>query len=177
VIVQWDDWVPQDRVRKFTEENKELAAQLHNQMKALQQKPTKAVAGKKGGRTNGSDFSSARGSEERTASVAAQSGRGRGRRDYEIENVSLSVNFLLSCTVQFTKLGPFWFVLPDILSGGILRWFQLHLQKSSPSRPVGPSRPFDKVSSPNANISQFANTNDHTLQCLQSLEDDRLGGS
>ena len=91
VIEQWDDWVPQDRVRKFTEENKELAAQLHNQMKALQKAP-KGAGGKKGagGRTNGSDFSSARGSEERTASVAAQSGRGgqRRTRDYEIENVS-----------------------------------------------------------------------------------------
>ena len=90
VLAQWDDWVPQDRVRKFTDENKELAAQLHNQMKALQSKPR--VGGKKaqGGRANGSGFSSARASEERTASIAAQ-GRGGGRRnirDYDIENVS-----------------------------------------------------------------------------------------
>jgi hypothetical protein len=87
VTQQWDDWVPQDRVRKFTEENKELAAQLHNQMKVLQQKAPKS--GKKKGGTNGSDFSSARGSEERTTS-GAQSGRGgqRRARDYEIENVS-----------------------------------------------------------------------------------------
>ena len=85
----WDDWVPQDRVRKFTDENKELAAQLHTQMKILQQKAPKSVT-KKGGRTNGgSDFSSARGSEERTASVAAQSGRGpRRNRDYDLEHVS-----------------------------------------------------------------------------------------
>jgi hypothetical protein len=89
VIDQWDDWVPQDRVRKFTDENKELAAQLHNQMKALQKKPAGGKKGQ-GGRANGSDFSSARGSEERTASVAAQGGRGgqRRTRDYEIENVS-----------------------------------------------------------------------------------------
>ena len=90
VTEQWDDWVPQDRVRKFTDENKELAAQLHNQMKALQKQPK--AGGKKGAgaRANGSDFSSARGSEERTASVAAQSGRGgqRRTRDYELENVS-----------------------------------------------------------------------------------------
>lgn len=89
VIEQWDDWVPQDRVRKFTDENKELAAQLHNQMKALQKQPKSGKKGQ-GGRANGSDFSSARGSEERTASVAAQSGRGgqRRNRDYDVENVS-----------------------------------------------------------------------------------------
>jgi mortality factor 4-like protein 1 len=84
----WDDWVPQDRIRKFTDENKELAAQLHAQMKLLQQKSTPAAAKttKKGGRANGSDFSSARGSEERHVSTAAQSGKGsRRNRDYELE--------------------------------------------------------------------------------------------
>ncbi|RDL39255.1 uncharacterized protein BP5553_03595 [Venustampulla echinocandica] len=82
---QWDDWVPGDRVRKFTDENKELAAQLHNQMKALQRAP-KSVSKK---RANGSDFSSARGSEERHTSVAAQGGRGGARRnrDYDLEHV------------------------------------------------------------------------------------------
>ena len=87
----WDDWVPQDRVRKYSEENKELAAQLHVQMKTLQQKQTSsAKAAKKGGRANGSDFSSARGSEERNLSTAAQGGRGgqRKNRDYELETVS-----------------------------------------------------------------------------------------
>ncbi len=34
----WDDWVPQYRGRKFNDENKELAAQLRDQIKALQQK-------------------------------------------------------------------------------------------------------------------------------------------
>jgi hypothetical protein len=92
VTYSWDDWVPQDRVRKFTEENKELAAQLHAQMKALQQKSAPSAAKsatKKGTRANGSDFSSARGSEERHVSTAAQSGRGpRRNRDYDLENVS-----------------------------------------------------------------------------------------
>ena len=93
----WDDWVPQDRVRKLTDENKELAAQLRNQMKQLQQKGPKSVT-KKGGRTNGSDFSSARGSEERHASAAAQSGRGpRRNRDYDLETVStLYISFCCS---------------------------------------------------------------------------------
>ena len=98
----WDDWVPQDRVRKFTDENKELAAQLHNQMKALQNPgrggPKSTTKGR-GGRTNGSDFSSARGSEERYASVAAQSGRGgpRRHRDYDLEPVSPSLSFGVFC--------------------------------------------------------------------------------
>lgn len=90
MLNRWDDWVPQDRVRKFTDENKELAAQLHNQMKMLQNKAPKSVTKGKAGRANGSDFSSARGSEERHASAAAQSSRGpRRHRDYDLENVSL----------------------------------------------------------------------------------------
>ncbi len=85
----WDDWVPQDRVRKFNDENKELAFQLREQAKTLQQKNSKVL--KKTGRANGSDFSSARGSEERTAvGLATSSGRGgpRRTRDFELEHVS-----------------------------------------------------------------------------------------
>jgi hypothetical protein len=98
----WDDWVPQDRVRKFTDENKELAAQLHNQMKMLQSKAPKSVGkgqGKRG--ANGSDFSSARGSEER-GSVAAAPGRGgpRRNRDYDLEHVS-SFTFFMFCLMHF----------------------------------------------------------------------------
>jgi hypothetical protein len=100
----WDDWVPQDRVRKFTDENKELAAQLHNQMKMLQQKTPKSVGrgqGKKG--TNGSDFASSRGSEERTGSVAAQTGRGGARRnrDYDLEHVSTARFSFVFCLMLF----------------------------------------------------------------------------
>lgn len=99
MIYSWDDWVPQDRVRKFTDENKELAAQLHAQMKALQQKSAPSAAKsatKKGTRANGSDFSSARGSEERHVSTAAQSGRGpRRNRDYDLENVSNWLIFIM----------------------------------------------------------------------------------
>ncbi|KFY23484.1 hypothetical protein V493_05837 [Pseudogymnoascus sp. VKM F-4281 (FW-2241)] len=84
----WDDWVPQDRVRKFTEENKQLAAQLHEQMKALQGKPAPSAskAAKSKGRANGSDFSSARGSEERGSMAAQGGGRAPRRlRDYDLE--------------------------------------------------------------------------------------------
>lgn len=94
----WDDWVPQDRIKKFTEENKELAAQLAAQQRAAQ-RASKAGAGSKkgagaagggaGGRQNGgSDFGSARGSEERTSTAVAHSGKSRRARDFELEQVS-----------------------------------------------------------------------------------------
>ncbi|KAK4098246.1 MRG-domain-containing protein [Parathielavia hyrcaniae] len=86
----WDDWVPQDRIRKFDDENKALANQLLAQFKALQSGKAAKQSAKKGGAAravaNGSDMSSARGSEERTAGSAAATGRGpRRARDYELE--------------------------------------------------------------------------------------------
>ena len=63
-------------------------------MKALQMRAPPKMT-KKGGRANGSDFSSARGSEERNTSVAAQGARGgaRNRRDYDLEHVSPALCF------------------------------------------------------------------------------------
>lgn len=85
----WDDWVPQDRVRKFTDENRDLAAQLLAQYKSLQAGKSSKQP-KKGARAAGSDMSSARGSEERTAGATTSSGRGpRRARDYDLEQVSL----------------------------------------------------------------------------------------
>ncbi|KXX79985.1 Chromatin modification-related protein eaf3 [Madurella mycetomatis] len=82
----WDDWVPQDRVRKFTDENKDLASQLLAQFKMLQSGKT-AKQPKKGARATGSDMSSARGSEERTAGTTTASGRGpRRARDFDLEH-------------------------------------------------------------------------------------------
>src|SRR4051794_12968809 len=87
----WDDWVPQDRVRKFTDENKELAAQLRaqsNALKAAKAAPAKKATGRGAG---GSDMSSARGSEERTAAGGAVTHSGRGprrARDFDLEHVS-----------------------------------------------------------------------------------------
>ncbi|KAL3479863.1 chromatin modification-related protein eaf3 [Aspergillus californicus] len=77
----WDDWVPQDRLRKFTEENRELATTLRREAEAaLRQKTSKPTAVKK---RAGSDRSSARGSEERQTSVPA---RGTKRaRDNDVE--------------------------------------------------------------------------------------------
>ncbi|KAI9839560.1 MAG: Esa1p-associated factor [Sarea resinae] len=85
----WDDWVPQDRLKKLTEENKELANIMKKDMDALRNRsaPKSVVAGSKK-KAAGSDFSSARGSEERHSSVQAPSGGPRGQkrgRDYEIE--------------------------------------------------------------------------------------------
>ncbi|OAQ80247.1 histone acetylase complex subunit [Purpureocillium lilacinum] len=76
----WDDWVLADRIRPFDDEHKELAAQLHAQLKHSLQKNAKQP---KKNLRNGGD--SARGSEER-GSAAAQGGRG-GRRgkDWELE--------------------------------------------------------------------------------------------
>lgn len=77
-------------MRKFTEENKQLAAQLHEQMKALQGKPAPSASktAKTKGRANGSDFSSARGSEERGSMAAQGGGRAPRRlRDYDLEQV------------------------------------------------------------------------------------------
>ena len=88
---RWDDWVPQDRLRKFSEENKELAYSLKQDLKREMDKtravPKSAVRKK----TAGSDFSSIRGSEERHSSVPV-TGRGTKRgRDMDLEKVGFQV--------------------------------------------------------------------------------------
>jgi hypothetical protein len=107
---------------KFTQENRDLADQLHREMKN-NQKPKSATTGAAGGkrlaannRANGSDFSSARGSEERHASVAAQSGSGRGprrNRDYDLEQVS-RILFPLSYAIRFISLHR-----PVVMTAGV----------------------------------------------------------
>ncbi|KAF2199603.1 NuA4 histone acetyltransferase complex, Eaf3/MRG15 subunit [Delitschia confertaspora ATCC 74209] len=77
----WDDWVPEDRLRKLTQENKELANNLRNEM-LQQQRNAKAQAAASKTKSKGS----ARGSEERQTSVTANAPRGQKRgRDYDIE--------------------------------------------------------------------------------------------
>lgn len=79
----WDDWVPEDRLRKLTPENKELANNLRHEVLQSQrsQRALAATSSKK------KTQSSTRGSEERQTSVATGAGpRGQKRgRDYEIE--------------------------------------------------------------------------------------------
>lgn len=77
----WDDWVPQDRLRKLSPENRELANNLRHEMLAAQraaraqpQPAKKKVQG------------STRGSEERQTSASAPLPRGQKRlRDNDLE--------------------------------------------------------------------------------------------
>ncbi|KAI0484398.1 MRG-domain-containing protein [Xylariaceae sp. FL0804] len=80
----WDEWVSHDRIRKLTDDNKQLASQLmaNSRMRAPGSK-----GGKKGVKANGSEMSSARGSEERAAASSSFAGRGPRRgRDQELES-------------------------------------------------------------------------------------------
>ena len=90
----------QDRLRKATDDNRELAANLRREAEVAQralQKPSKRRT------TGGSDFNSLRDSEERQSSVP---GRGTKRaRDAEIEKVGLHVFFLLSA-YQWSEIVP-----------------------------------------------------------------------
>lgn len=77
----WDDWVLVDRIRPFDDEHKELAAQLHAQLKHNMARSAKQP--KKGLR---SGPESARVSEERSGSATVQGGRGgRRTKDWELE--------------------------------------------------------------------------------------------
>lgn len=81
----WDDWVSQDRLRKLSDENKQLAASLRGELDALRFRLQPRHLPKK--KAVDSDLSSTRGSEDRQLSVAA-TGRGQKRgRDFEIEKV------------------------------------------------------------------------------------------
>lgn len=89
---RWDDWVPQDRLRKLTDENRELASDLRREAQSSQAidkgKPVKTTASKK--RAHDSEFGSGRGSEDPHG--AGPSGRGgkRARGDNDIEKVGSS---------------------------------------------------------------------------------------
>ncbi|OAA71059.1 histone acetylase complex subunit [Akanthomyces lecanii RCEF 1005] len=86
----WDDWVVADRIRPFDDEHKELAAQLHAQLRQSMKNAKQPAGAKKMMRGGGGPESSGRGSEERGSSAAAMGGGGRaggGRRgkDWELE--------------------------------------------------------------------------------------------
>lgn len=104
----WDDWVSQDRIRKFTDDNKQLAAQLQQAARlrtAGGSKSAKKAIGKAAG-PGDSEMSSARGSEERAA-INSFAGRGkRGGRDYELESVSGMFPFILSRASPFALPFP-----------------------------------------------------------------------
>ena len=87
VCSSWDDWVPQDRLRKYTEENLELSQNLKKELTQSQQPPKSTSKSNKHRRGPGSDG----GSEDRHSSVPA-GGRGTKRgRDNDIEKVGTTL--------------------------------------------------------------------------------------
>lgn len=84
----WDDWVLVDRIRPFDDEHKELAAQLHAQLKTSMQKTTKVP--KKIVKSGGE---SARGSEERSSAVTQGGRGGRRGKDWDLEQVRIGLPF------------------------------------------------------------------------------------
>jgi hypothetical protein len=86
----WDDWVTEDRLRKLTQENRDLANSLRHEVLA-QQRAARAqpVVSKK--KAQGS----ARGSEERQMSVQATGPRGQKRmRDHDLEKACIGLRFV-----------------------------------------------------------------------------------
>ncbi|KAM0451296.1 hypothetical protein ACHAO4_005966 [Trichoderma viride] len=81
----WDDWVLVDRIRPFDDEHKELAAQLHAQLKTSMQKTAKVP--KKVVKSGGE---SARGSEERSSAVTQGGRGGRRGKDWDLEQAPAS---------------------------------------------------------------------------------------
>lgn len=84
----WDDWVLVDRIRPFDDEHKELAAQLHAQLKTSMQKTAKVP--KKVVKSGGE---SARGSEERSSAVTQGGRGGRRGKDWDLEQVRTGFAF------------------------------------------------------------------------------------
>jgi mortality factor 4-like protein 1 len=102
--------VPQDRLRKLTDDNRELANNLKRDL--VQPQPTRTSAKPAGssrkGKGQGSDLGSGRGSEERHSSVPA-GGRGTKRgKDNDVEKVG-SFNFLVFYLTIFLGLSK-WFI-------------------------------------------------------------------
>lgn len=81
----WDDWVPGDRLRKFNDENLELAASLKGQADELRRQSAPTIpTGKPRKRPLESDLSSARASEDGQTNAR---GHKRGREHNDIEKV------------------------------------------------------------------------------------------
>lgn len=98
ILYRWDDWVPQDRLRKYNDENLELSKNLRQEMNAQRRaaaKPMTATVTRKRDLNTGS----ARGSEERTAPAAAPTrGTKRGREYEGIDKVSACFLHVFACS-------------------------------------------------------------------------------
>jgi len=96
-LSRWDDWVPQDRLRKFTEENHELARNLKKEMDAQRRAAPKPASTSTRRRPFGSDLnpaSSTRGSEERGSIATAPPPPSRGtKRGREYEGIDKVCDF------------------------------------------------------------------------------------
>ncbi|KAB2573141.1 Chromatin modification-related protein eaf3 [Lasiodiplodia theobromae] len=81
----WDDWVPQDRLRKLNDENRELANNLKKELEAMR-RGSQAQKSASTSHKKKTEAGSARGSEGRETPVASTSLAGRKRgRDFEVE--------------------------------------------------------------------------------------------
>lgn len=102
----WDDWVPQDRLRKLTEDNKELAANLRRELTAQLSRPAKTATTTKS-RKGGSELGSGRGSEERHSSVPAGARGTKRGRDNDIEKVCGRNYFPSRCLCYVVQIPEF----------------------------------------------------------------------
>ncbi|KAF2768682.1 MRG-domain-containing protein [Teratosphaeria nubilosa] len=116
----WDDWVPQERIRKLTEENKELANNLKKDMDAQRRaaagKPASTSTSKK--RPFGSDLagSSARGSEDRSSAVPAPPPTRGTKRGREIEGIDKKIQQ----EDDFVRRPAVRLVMPDVLKSALV---------------------------------------------------------
>ena len=107
-MCSWDDWVPEERLRKRTPENVDVMKDLTDAVKAAEQPAKKGAAKRKSGAGLSSDQGSVRDSEDR-GSVTRGTKRGR---EWEIEKVSgeadepLTTNEAYERAFNLTQLGP-----------------------------------------------------------------------
>jgi len=87
--------VPEDRLKRFTEENREMASSMQREEKRRAKeekearKSTATAASKRKSTLGGSELGSVRLSEERSSSMQAPMRGTKRGRDYEIEKVGL----------------------------------------------------------------------------------------
>lgn len=86
---RWDDWVPQDRLRKLTEDNLQLAKDLRKEMSNMQDE-----ARAKGGRKAAPKNAKAGESNRATSSPAPQANSKKRARDQETEKEEVYENSL-----------------------------------------------------------------------------------
>jgi hypothetical protein len=84
---RWDDWVPQERLRKLTEDNLQLAKQLKKEVEQLQKQPRPDTKKSSGQKRKGGESARA------TSSPVPQIVNKKRGRDLETEKVFDSLIF------------------------------------------------------------------------------------